>query len=468
MKSGHWISQARPLTQRTQLFNFIILWVKTVEVSKQALKGNIGVITAGSVVIANMIGTGVFTSLGFQAADITSVFALLMLWLIGGIIAFCGALAYGELGAASPRSGGEYHLLGEIYHPAIGFLAGWVSATVGFAAPTALAAVALAKYTAAVFPAIPTTHTAAAVVVAFAVIHSYSVKIGSYFQNFFTLLKLLVVVFFVAAVAFVEQPVALSLLPQLSDLEWLTSAPFAVSLVYVSYAYTGWNAAIYIAGELRNPQRDLPISLFGSTLLVTILYTLVNFVFLYTVPLADLAGKIEIGFLAGTYIFGPAIGDVLSLLIALLLLSTVSAMVFIGPRILKVMGEDYTFLHQLSKVSGRQTPVYAIIFQTLITLLFIYTASFEQAMIYTGFVLMMLTSLAVAGVYVLRLRHPNRELPYKMWGYPVTPAIFLLANTWILGFVVYEKPWESLISTLIIVVGLTIYWLKIGGKSNNE
>ncbi|WP_448520214.1 APC family permease [Rhodoflexus sp.] len=430
--------------------------------TNQPIAGNIGVMTAGSVVVANMIGTGVFTSLGFQAADITSVFALLMLWPIGGLIAFCGALAYGELGAASPRSGGEYHLLGEIYHPAIGFLAGWVSATVGFAAPTALAAVALAKYTAAVFPDLPTTHTAAAVVVAFALIHSYSVKVGSYFQNFFTLLKLLVVMFFVAAIAFVEQPVEFSLMPQASDWAWLASAPFAVSLVYVSYAYTGWNAAIYIAGELRNPQRDLPVSLFGSTLLVTMLYTAVNFVFLYTVPIADLAGKIEIGFLAGTYIFGSAIGDVLSLLIALLLLSTVSAMVFIGPRILKVMGEDYSFMSVLAKVSGRQTPVYATISQTVITLLFIYTASFEQAMMYTGFVLMMLTSLAVAGVYVLRLRHPNRPLPYKMWGYPVTPAVFLLANTWILGFVAYEKPWESLISTLIMVAGLAIYWLKMG------
>lgn len=432
--------------------------------TNQPIARNIGVITAGSVVVANMIGTGVFTSLGFQAADITSVFALLMLWLIGGVIAFCGALAYGELGAASPRSGGEYHLLGEIYHPAIGFLAGWVSATVGFAAPTALAAVALAKYTAAVFPDLPTTHTAAFVVVVFALIHSYSVKVGSRFQNFFTLLKLLVVLFFIAAAAFVKQPVELRLIPQVSDWAWLVSPPFAVSLVYVSYAYTGWNAAIYIAGELRHPQRDLPVSLFGSTLLVTVLYTLVNFVFLYTVPIADLAGKIEIGFLAGTYIFGPAVGDVLSLLIALLLLSTVSAMIFVGPRILKVMGEDYSFLRLLAKVSGRQTPVYATAFQTVVTLLFIYTASFEQAMMYTGFVLMMLTSLAVAGVYVLRWRYPDRQLPYRMWGYPVTPAVFLLANTWILGFVAYEKPWESFISTLIMIIGLLIYRLGTAKK----
>lgn len=431
----------------------------------QPIANSIGVFTASSVVVANMIGTGVFTSLGFQAAVIDSAFALLMLWLVGGAIAFCGALAYGELGAALPRSGGEYHLLGQIYHPAIGFLAGWVSATVGFAAPTALAAVALAKYTTAVFPQLPTNHLAASVVLAFALIHAHSVRVGSYFQNFFTALKLLVVLFFIAAVAFVEHPVPLRLLPTPSDWADLVSAPFAVSLVYVSYAYTGWNAAIYIAGELQQPQRNLPIALFGSTLLVTLLYTAVNFVFLYTVPTSDLAGKIEVAFLTGTRIFGSAIGNVLSLLVALLLLSTVSAMVFVGPRILKVMGEDYPFLSILAKVSGRQTPVYAIAFQTVVTLLFIYTASFEQAMMYTGFVLMLLTSLTVAGVYVLRRRYPLKVLPYRMWGYPITPAIFLLANLWILGFVAYEKPMESLVSLLIVAAGLLIY--KIGLKQTS-
>lgn len=436
------------------------------ETKHQPKAKKISVVTAGSVVVANMIGTGVFTSLGLQAAAVSSEFALLMLWLIGGIIAFCGALAYGELGAASPRSGGEYHLLGEIYHPAVGFLAGWVSATVGFAAPTALAAVALARYTAAVFPYLPVEHTAAFAVIFFALVHAHSVKTGSYFQNFFTTLKLLVVLFFIAAAAFVKQPVSLRLIPDSSDWAWLVSAPFAVSLVYVSYAYTGWNAAVYIAGELHNPQRNLPVSLFGSTLLVTLLYTAVNFVFLYAVPLSDLAGKIEIGFLVGTHIFGAAVGDMLSLLIALLLLSTVSAMVFVGPRILKVMGEDYAFLSPLAKVSGRQTPVYAIVFQTVITLLFIYTSSFEQAMMYTGFVLMTLTSLTVAGVYVLRRRRRQHTIPYKMWGYPVTPAVFLLANMWILGFTIYEKPFESLVGMLITLAGIVIY--RLGNRTSDR
>ena len=260
--------------------------------------GKIGLLTATSLVVANMIGTGVFTSLGFQVADMPSVFPLLSLWVVGGIISLCGALTYGELGAALPRSGGEYHLLTTIFHPMLGYLSGWISATLGFAAPTALAAIALGKYTEVVFPEVPGTHLAALVVVLSSIIHSTTISIGSAFQNIFTIVKVLLIVLFIGTGFFVLDPQPISIWPQAGDFQLITSGSFAVSLIYVSYAYTGWNVAIYIVGEIKQPFRNLPRSLFLGTLLVLILYVLLNFVFLYTVPMQDLAGVVEVGFLS--------------------------------------------------------------------------------------------------------------------------------------------------------------------------
>lgn len=415
--------------------------------------------TAASIAIANMVGTGVFTSLGYQVSGTPSAFALLMLWVLGGIIAFCGALSYGELGAALPRSGGEYHLLSVIYHPAAGFLSGWVSATAGFAAPTAVAAIALGKYLAAVYPGFPVQHAAAGAVLAFALIHSLSIGLGSWFQNGFTLIKIACMLLLILAGLSYGAPQPLDLLPSPESAAMLLSPAFAVSLVYVSYAYTGWNASVYIAGELRNPQRDLPRALVLSTLLVTACYVGLNWAFLRTVPMAELAGQAEVGFLSARAMFGPAAGDALSVAIAVLMLSTISAMVFVGARITQVMGEDYPMLRMLARRSPRHTPVAAIVFQTAVTLLFIYTSSFEQVMIYASFSLMLTTSLTVAGVFVLRARQPGLERPYRTWGYPAAPLIFLAANLWIIGYVLAERPLESAAGLGIMAAGLGVYAL---------
>lgn len=417
----------------------------------------IGLLTAISLVIANMIGTGVFTSLGFQVSELPSVFPLLMLWVTGGVIALCGALSYGELGAALPRSGGEYHLLSRIFHPIIGYLSGWISATLGFAAPTALAAIALGKYTHAVIPQIHDVHLAAVVVVAITAIHASSIRIGSWFQNVATLFKVMLILVFIAAAVFAREHQNISALPTLGDLDLITSPGFAVSLIYVSYAYTGWNAAIYIVGEIRDPSRNLPKSLFTGTLIVLLLYVMLNYVFLYTVSLGDLAGKVEIGYLSASSIFGTMGGELMSLVIAVLLVSTVSAMVFVGPRISMTMGEDMPVLKALGKKSSRGIPVNAILFQMVVTLIFIYTSTFEQLLIYASFMLTLFTTLTVLGVIVLRFTQPTLIRPYRTWGYPLTPIIYLLLNTWIMVYVFIDKTQESLIGIGIALMGLVVY-----------
>lgn len=417
--------------------------------------------TAISIVIANMIGTGVFTSLGFQVVDIHSVFSILMLWIVGGFVALFGAFTYGELGAAYPRSGGEYNLLSEIYHPLLGFLSGWVSVTVGFAAPTTLAAIAFASYLQTVFPGIPINHTAAGLVVLFTIIHASSLRLAQVSHNLFTAFKILLIILFIFASYWAVNTQDISVLPKLSDISIIASPGFAVSLIYVSFAYAGWNAAIYVVGEIENAKKNLPVALLVGTVIVTLLYVPLNYVFLKTVAMDALAGQIEIGALSGINIFGETGGQIMALVIAFLLISTVSGHIFVGPRIMQVMGEDYKVLKFLKTKSKQNIPVAAFVVQLFLILLFLYTSTFEQIMVYSGFTLNLLSTLTVAGVFISRLKDKNIDRPYKTWGYPYTPIIFLIVSIWTLSYVFIERPVESLIGLTIAALGLVVYFYNI-------
>lgn len=418
----------------------------------------IGFYTATSIVIANMIGTGVFTSLGFQVMGTKSVFALLLLWVIGGVVALCGALAYGELAAAMPRSGGEYHYLSKIFHPAIGFLSGWISVTVGFAAPVALAAMALGSYSSKVFNVLNPVIIACGVVVALTLIHSTDLRIGSRFQNVFTFLKVtLIIVFILCGFVFGEGQ-NLSFMPDSQTSLDLASSSFWVSLVYVSYAYSGWNASAYMAGEIENPQRNLPRSLFRGTLVVMGLYLLLNYIFLYVAPTSELAGQVEVGYIAAGKIFGVTGGRVMGAVIALLLISSVSSMILAGPRVAQAMGEDISMLSILAVKTQKGIPVYAIVLQSIITIALILTSSFQNVLTYVGFTLSLFTFLTVVGLFVLRFRRPDLARPYKTWGYPVTPIIFLALTLWTMIFVFRDKPVESLYGLGTVATGLIIYF----------
>lgn len=416
----------------------------------------IGFYTGVAIVVANMVGTGVFTSLGFQVQGIPSGFALLMLWLVGGVIALCGALCYGELAAALPRSGGEYHYLSRIYHPAVGFLSGWVSATVGFAAPTALAAIALGRYAASVWPAVHANALSLAVVLAITAVHLISSRAGSRFQVVVTVLKVALLALFIVS-GLLAEPQPLPFTPGATDWQLLFSPGFAVSLIYVSYAYSGWNAAVYMAGEVEQPQRNLPRILLTGTALVALLYVALNYVFLRTTPLNVLSGQLEIGFLSANQIFGVAVGQLMGAVIAALLVSTVSSMIFAGPRIIQTMGEDLPALRWLSRRSRRGLPVRATLFQSLLTLLFIISGTFEDVLIYAGFVLNLFTFLTVLGLFVLRFRQPELPRPYRTWGYPLTPLLFLALNGWTLVFLLRDKTMESLLGLSTVLAGLVVY-----------
>lgn len=429
------------------------------------IKTKIGLRTAIFLVVANMVGTGIFTSLGYQVVDIHSTFSIMMLWLLGGVVALCGAVSYAELGSIYPRSGGEYHLLSKVYHPSIGFMAGWISATVGFAAPTALAAIAFANYLKAINAELSVTFWAAFIVLLFAVIHSISIRFGSLFQNILTFLKILLMIGLVIAAFFIEAPQQLTLLPVEGDLGTVFSRPFAISLVYVLYAYSGWNAVIYIIGDIDNPREVVSKALIWGTGIVLILYLLTNYVFLYVAPIELLQGKIEIGYIIGERILGNSGAKIIAGIISFFLISMIGAMIYLAPRITQVMGEDYPVVGFLAQKSEKGIPLNALWLQVGIILFFLFTSSFETILMYATFVLVFINVLTVAGVFIERYR--GAQSTYKTWGYPLSPLLFILVNGWVLTYLLLDKTKESLIGILILLFGIGLYFLN-SRRGNNE
>lgn len=418
-----------------------------------APRGAVGYVTAASVAIADMIGTGVFTSLGFQVAGgTTSGFALLAIWVVGGIVALCGALSYAEVGATIPRSGGEYHFLTRIYHPVLGLLGGWAEVTVAHAAPIALSAMAMGTFLQGIVPGSPRA-IALVTLAAVTTIHALSFKAAERFQVSTTGLKLVLIVAFIAAGLWLPARTSVDFLPTRAALAQVPTGAFAVSLIYVSYAYSGWNAVAYMVGELKEPQRILPRAMAHATLVVTALYVLLNWTFLRMVPEADLAGKVEVGGLAATAMFGAAGGRAMNVMIAIALLSGISAMSFAGPRITQVMGEDLPALGWLGRRQADGSPRNALLAQQAIAFLFILTGAFEPVLTYAGFTMNFFGMLVVAGVFVLRRREPGLARPYRTWGYPVTPAIFIALSLCTLGFVAWEKPMTALYGVLTVLSG---------------
>ena len=418
---------------------------------------SIGFYTACAIVIANIIGTGVFTSLGFQLPDIHSGFALLMLWIVGGIAALCGALSYGELSAALPRSGGEYHFLSRIYHPALGFMAGIVSATVGFAAPIALAAMAFGKYFQGVFAFGSPVMLSFAIVWLVALFHLGDLKVGSVFQNLWTLVKLLLIGVLVGAGFLVDPKQPISFLPNSNDALSIGGGPFAVALVYVMYSYSGWNAASYITGEIKRPEKNVPRSLFVGTLVVIVTYTALNAVFLVTTPAREMSGQIEVGLIAGKHIFGENGGRIVGAIICIGLISAISSMTWIGPRVTMSMGEDNPLIRFLARKNRNGIPFNALLLQLVLVNLLLLTRSFESVVKYIGFALLLCSLLTVVGVMVLRRTRPKLPRPYKVWAYPLPPLIFSAITIWMIIYLLRSNPTESVAGLATMTAGLILY-----------
>lgn len=431
---------------------------------KPPAKTRYGFVAAVSVIIANMIGTGVFTSLGFQLQDLKAGFPILLLWALGGVAAFAGAMSYAELGAALPRSGGEYSLLREIYHPAAGFVSGWISSTIGFAAPVALAAITFSAYGLSVLAPDAgggvNQALAIALVALLAAVHASRRRASGGLQTAFTLLKVAAIVGFCAGAAFfLDAPQPVSFLPAPGDGGVIASGAFAVSLIYVSYAYAGWNAATYITGEIDDPSRNLPRILGLGSAVVAALYIALNAAFMAAAPAQHLAGKVEIGFIAAQAIFGAGAADLVGLAMASLLISTVSAMTIAGPRVLQAIGEDFPAFRPLAAVNRDAIPARAIYAQSAIAILLIVTSSFQSILVFAGFLTALNSFFTVLGLFVLRVRRPLLPRPFRTPFYPATPLVYLALTGWTLVYAAASRPAEAAFAAALIAAGLAAYWL---------
>jgi basic amino acid/polyamine antiporter, APA family len=417
-------------------------------------------LTAAAIVVADMIGVGVFTSLGFQVQGIPSGFSLLLLWLVGGGVALCGVFSYGELSAMFPRSSGEYNFLRETYHPAVGFMAGWLSATVGFSAPVSLAAMAFGQYGKAILPNAPPLALGLGVVWIVTLVGLRGIRHGGRFQMVWTVLKVALILAFLIAGFALATPEPISFAPSAADVSQVINASFAISLVFVMYSYSGWNAATYIVGEVDDPQRSVPRSLLVGTSIVIVLYVALNALFLYSTPIAQLAGQIDVAVIAGKHIFGDLGGRIVGALICIGLVSSISAMMWIGPRVTTTMGEDIPMLRVFARRSANGVPTIAILFQATVATLMLLTQSFEAVLEFIQFALLSCSFLAVLGVVVLRITRPDLPRPYRAWGYPVTPLIFLSMTGFMMYYLINERPVQSLIGMVMMASGLALYFLS--------
>jgi len=417
----------------------------------------LGLATATALVVANMIGTGVFTTSGFLLGDLRSPWIVLAAWVVGGVIAMLGALSYGALARRIPESGGEYIFLSRTLHPAAGYLAGWVSLLVGFSAPLAAVAIAFDKYAQPWLPDWPPKVSGSVLLILFSLLHAAHVRRGAWLQNLAVAAKIILIVIF-AGFALSRLPA-----PEARVATDFSLPTFGVSLVWISFSYSGWNAAIYIGGEVRDAERNLPRALLLGTGLVMLLYLALNAAFVFSAPVDALAGKLEIGLIAAEHLGGPALANGVGALVALALVSSISSMVMAGPRVYSRMAADGYLPRWLQTETG--PPRASIYFQCGLALLLLWTATFEGLLTYIGFTLGLSTAATVVGLVRLRLRE---GASLRVPGWPWVPALFLLSVLGVTSFSIARRPVESLLGLATISIGLVGWRMSRGKKSQRE
>jgi APA family basic amino acid/polyamine antiporter len=442
------------------------------------LERKLGLFPVTNIVIANMIGAGIFTTSGLLMSDLKDPLVMLGLWAVGGIIALCGALSYGELGAAMPRAGGEYAFLSQLFHPLFGFLSGWVSFFAGFSAPIAASAIGFSEYLTRAFPGLlRLSHSGSSiegiiikkalsilVILVFTLIHARGIKVGARVQNFLTLLKVALIVGLII-LGFSLGRGDLGHFAQGGGFKfdfggWKT---VGLSLMWIMFAYSGWNASAYIGSEIKDPRKNLPRSLILGTGIVLALYLLLNAFYVYAVPPDKMAGVISIGGLAVGNLFGPSFERVLSVLIAVALFSSLSAFIILGPRVYYAMACDRCFFPFAAAVHPRyRVPAKSILLQGMMAALLVLFGTFDQILTYMGFSLGIFPILSVLGLF--KLRRDGTSV-YRMPGFPVVPLLYVLAGGGILVLGFFERPVESSIALGMALIGVPFFYVfKSRGK----
>lgn len=415
--------------------------------------------TASGLVIANMIGTGVFTSLGFQLAEVQNTWSILLLWILGGAMALIGAFVYAELGTHFRKTGGDYIFLSETIHPAVGYLYAWISLTVGFSAPIAIAAMAMNGYLSPLLGDSILPGLSFLILVPLA--HIFSVSRSAKFQDILTLIKIGFVLVLIGMGLWFHSTVEVPAFDFSSTWKQEVVLPgFAVSLIYVFYAYTGWNSAAYIIEEVDQPEKNLPKALIWATVSVMVVYILLQLALLKHASVDQLLGKVEVADIAFGNLFGPTGALWVSFFIGVQLIATISGYAWIGPRITYAMAKDFRLWSPLAKVNSNGIPVRAIILNTAISLILFLSGSFEQIMLYAGFVLQLMGTITVYSSLRIRKESGFRS-PFK----PYLQYIYLIFSASILVYLFWDRPLESLAGLGIVALGLIIFLFDKKSKS---
>jgi len=435
-----------------------------------ALPRQIGWFTASCVLVSNVVGSGIFTTTGFMARDLGHPGLILSVWLVGALIALAGALSYSELGAAFPVAGGEYVYLRRAYGPFVGFLSGWTSFTIGFSAAIAAGAVSFTAYLLQLFPlgdegGMPSTIIALALLWSITGFHLAGVGAGGLLQRTLTVLKVGAILALISAGLIVGNGDWAHL--RLTDPHPVPGiGQYVVSLIFALYAYSGWNAAAYLAGEMTDPARTIPWTMIGGTLFVALLYLVMNGFYFYALPVTELAKPplLPIADKVAKALLGLDAGRFVTAILCLSIAGAVSAMVWAGPRVYYAMAQDGSIPSLFAKTPGMErTPVYAILLQSLWASVLILTGGFERLVIYSGIVLMIFSALAVGAVPTLRYQEPNLPRPYRTPLYPFVPGFYLLVTAVIVGNALYERPMEASLGIATVLAGTPLYllWQRI-------
>jgi basic amino acid/polyamine antiporter, APA family len=430
----------------------------------------LGIGSATALVISNMIGTGILTTSGFLAGQLGSAQLVLLVWGVGAICALAGAFCYSELGVNFPSSGGEYVYLTEAFGPTWGFMTGWISFFAGFSAPIAAAALAFSDYLGHFYSALRLNTArfgapqvlASAIIALFTLLNCLGIRRTSRVQNVLTSLKIIIILaFLVAGFAFgngswdnfSHPAVRTSVTPVFSQ--------FFLSLFYIYVAYSGWNAATYVAEELKHPARTLPWSLTYGTALVAALFIALNVLFIYAVPLDEMKGVVAVGALAARHLFGPAVAGIFSGAMALSLLATVNAEVTIGPRVYYAMAKNGAFFSMAAKVDPRwHTPVIAILCQGACSILMT-VSPFLNLLLYIGLLLNFFAVLSVGSLFVFRRRPGWQKLGVVSFAYPLLPAFFVAVGIWMTVLGVMLRPGISALAVLTVAAGAIVYRFRL-------
>jgi len=453
----------------------------TIKKESAGLVRQLGLFDSTMMMVGIVIGSGIFTTTGIMAQYIPSAGLILLAWTAVGLLMLAGALTYAELGAAMPEAGGQYVYLREAYGHLYGFLFGWILFFVTMSGSIAALGAAFAEYFGYFLPSLSTDKfifstvisdnytyslsmgqvVAVIVIIALSAFNYIGVVFGKIIQNIVTVIKIGTLLVFVAVGFTIGKgtPVDFSLNPTGLNFGQLIIG-FGVALIAITWAFDGWNNISYAAGEIKNPQRNLPFALVFGTILITVLYILVNYVYLIALPVGEMAGEVRIAEKAATALFGSGAAGIISAAVLISVFGALNGAIFVGPRVYYAMAADKLFFQKVADIHPRyRTPAFAILIQTVWSCILTVTGTFEQLFTYVVFVTIMFYILTVASVFTLRRKFPDLPRPYKTWGYPVVPVIFIIASSGILLNTLIEKPVESLAGLGFTIVGIPVYYL---------